>query len=175
MLRYIIALLALFPAFVLANDNGEAADSSASQRPNIIYIMSDDHASEAISAYSHLAPHLKGVVSTPNIDTLAKEGVRFDNVYCNFSLCSPSRASIITGQYSHRTGVRRLFAAIAPECEWVSSALQKAGYSTALIGKWHLQNTPQGRNGADGVPGGHFQSDQDSVFGGHRLHMGKEN
>ncbi len=144
MLRYIIALLALFPAFALANGHDETADSSASQRPNIIYIMSDDHASEAISAYSHLAPHLKDVVSTPNIDTLAKEGVRFDNVYCNFSLCSPSRASIMTGQYSHRTGVRRLFAAIAPECEWVSSALQKAGYSTALIGKWHLQNTPQG-------------------------------
>ena len=135
MLRYILALLALVPVCALAD---EAADSSASQRPNIIYIMSDDHASEAISAYSHLAPHLKGVVSTPNIDTLANEGVRFDNVYCNFSLCSPSRASIITGQYSHRTGVRRLFAAISPQCEWVSSALQKAGYSTALIGKWHL-------------------------------------
>lgn len=144
------SMLILFLSFIL-NESlsmGEPLSSEKSIResPNVIYIMSDDHTAEAISAYNHLAPHLKGYVSTPHIDRLAEEGARFENVFCNFSLCSPSRASIMTGQYSHRTGVRKLGGVILPECQWVSHAIQNAGYNTALIGKWHLGNTPEGFN-----------------------------
>ena len=70
-------------------------------RPNILYIMSDDHTVNAIGAYNGW---LNEVVETPNIDRIAREGMRFDNCICNNALCSPSRASIITGQYSHKNG-----------------------------------------------------------------------
>ncbi|MDO4551265.1 MAG: sulfatase [Planctomycetia bacterium] len=131
-------------SFLLALFFGVSEIFPAEKKPNIIFIMSDDHTAEAISCYSELAPHLKGVVQTPNIDRIAEEGMRFDRVFCNFSLCSPSRASIMTGQYSHRTGVRMLNGRILESCNWVSEELQKAGYKTALIGKWHLQNVPKG-------------------------------
>ena len=79
--------------------------AGASKRPNILFMMSDDHASEAISAYGSW---LKDYCHTPTLDRLAAEGMRFTNVCCNNSICSPSRASIISGQYSHVPGALNL-------------------------------------------------------------------
>ena len=79
-----------------AGVSGVAAEAA---RPNILFIMSDDHAAHAISAYGSL------VNKTPNIDRLAREGMRFDDVFCVNSICSPSRATILTGKYSHLNGV----------------------------------------------------------------------
>ena len=109
--------------------------------PNILFIMSDDHASEAIGAYGSW---LKKYCPTPTIDRLAAEGMRFTNVCCNNSICSPSRASILTGQYSHKNGVPNLNGGINEDAPQVAAELQKAGYQTAVFGKWHLSSRPKG-------------------------------
>src|SRR5688572_6948499 len=103
----------------------------AAYRPNILFIMSDDHASQAVSAYG------SKVNQTPNIDRLAKEGARLDRCYAVNSICTPSRATILTGQYSHKNGVP-VFNAIDRERDNVAKRLKAAGYQTAMIGKWHL-------------------------------------
>ncbi len=103
-----------------------------SQQPNILFIMSDDHAAQAISAYN------KTLVETPNIDRIASEGKRFDNVYCTNSLCAPSRATILTGNYSHENGVRGLSEPFDGRQQTFPKLLQENGYETAIIGKWHL-------------------------------------
>jgi len=113
-----------------------AAPKQAAQRPNILFIMSDDHSANAIGACRQwLSPYAR----TPNIDRLAGEGMLLTNCLCTNSLCAPSRASIITGQYSHQHGVYTLreFLDIAGQ-ETLPVALQRAGYQTAVIGKWHL-------------------------------------
>jgi len=114
---------------------------SALAQPNILFIMSDDHASEAIGAYGSW---LKKYCTTPTIDRLAAEGMRFTNVCCNNSICSPSRATILTGQYSHKNGVSSLNGAISENSPQVAAELQKAGYQTAVFGKWHLTSQPKG-------------------------------
>jgi len=114
---------------------------SALGQPNILFIMSDDHASEAIGAYGSW---LKKYCPTPTIDQLAAEGMRFTNVCCNNSICSPSRASILTGQYSHKNGVPSLNGAISEDSPQVAAELQKVGYQTAVFGKWHLTSQPKG-------------------------------
>ncbi|WP_430812243.1 MULTISPECIES: sulfatase family protein [unclassified Carboxylicivirga] len=111
------------------------------QQPNIIFIMSDDHATNAISAYGS---HLAEVAPTPNIDRLAKEGVLLTNCYANNSICTPSRASILTGQYSHTNGVRTLSDQLDTATVHIAHHLRRGGYRTALIGKWHLHSEPQG-------------------------------
>ncbi|MCB1122962.1 MAG: sulfatase [Verrucomicrobiae bacterium] len=115
--------------------------SGQAQRPNIVYIMADDHATNAISAYGS---HLTTVFKTPNIDRLAAEGMRMDRTYCVNSICTPSRASIITGQYGHISGVKTLADAIPPNSVSVAVELRKGGYQTALFGKWHLKTEPFG-------------------------------
>lgn len=108
------------------------------QRPNILFIMSDDHAAQAISAYG------SRINQTPNIDRLAKEGVKATNCFCTNSICTPSRASILTGQYSHKNGVLTLNEQLKPESRSVAKYLRETGYQTAMIGKWHLGTEPQG-------------------------------
>ncbi|MEM7474662.1 MAG: sulfatase-like hydrolase/transferase [Planctomycetota bacterium] len=115
--------------------------TSASERPNVVVVLADDHAYEAISCYgSYLKDHAK----TPAIDRLAKEGMRFDEFVCCNSICSPSRASILTGQYSHRNGVTGLNGSIREDAPQYPVELQKAGYETFLVGKWHLRSQPKG-------------------------------
>ncbi len=110
-------------------------------RPNILFIMADDHTSQAWSCYGgRLAAYAK----TPNIDRLASDGALLKNCFCVNSICVPSRASILTGQYSHQNGVKTLRDALPGAADNVAKRLQQTGYQTALIGKWHLKEAPAG-------------------------------
>ncbi|MGC4193229.1 MAG: sulfatase [Thermomicrobiales bacterium] len=102
------------------------------QQPNIVFIMSDDHAAHAIGAYGSV------INQTPQIDRLATEGARFDNCFCTNSLCAPSRATILTGLHSHLNGVLTLSDEIDGRQDTFPKRLQAAGYQTAIFGKWHL-------------------------------------
>lgn len=115
--------------------------AQSNKRPNLLFIMSDDHAAHAIGAYGgRFAP----LNPTPNLDQLASEGVRLDNVFCTNSICTPSRATLMTGQYSHTNGVCTLNDRLPRERHVLSLEMQKAGYETAMIGKWHLTVEPNG-------------------------------
>jgi arylsulfatase A-like enzyme len=116
-----------------------AGDKQSVKRPNILFIMSDDHTTQAIGVYGSRLAELN---PTPNIDALAKSGMRFDRVYCNNSICTPSRASIITGQYPQTNGVLDLTGNIPPSKQFLSMEMKQAGYQTAMIGKWHLRQEP---------------------------------
>ncbi|MCK5801817.1 MAG: sulfatase-like hydrolase/transferase, partial [Lentisphaeria bacterium] len=104
----------------------------SASRPNILFIMTDDHAAHAMSCYG------SRINSTPNLDRIANEGVRFDNCFCTNSICEPSRASILTGTYNHVNGVTTIGAHLDNRQENVAKILQRNGYQTACIGKWHL-------------------------------------
>lgn len=107
--------------------------------PNILFIMSDDHTTQAIGAYGS---RLATLNPTPNIDALAKNGMRFEQVFCHNAICTPSRACIITGQYSQKNGVLDLDGNIPPERQFLPLEMKKRGYQTAIIGKWHLKDEP---------------------------------
>ena len=109
------------------------------EQPNILYIMSDDHAAHAISAYGS---RLASVAPTPNIDRLAHEGALLSNAFCTNSICSPSRACVLTGQYDHVNGAFDLAGRVAPGDQMLAIEMKKAGYQTAMIGKWHLKDEP---------------------------------
>ena len=113
------------------------------KKPNIIYIMSDDHASHAISAYNGI---YKDVAPTPNIDRLAEEGMLLENTFCTNAICGPSRAAILTGKYSNQNGFYKNEggAAFDGTQETFPKILQQEGYTTAVIGKWHLWSEPTG-------------------------------
>lgn len=114
----------------------------AKKRPNILYIMSDDHAANAISCYGS---RLADVFKTPNMDRLYEEGVRLDNYFSTNAICTPARASIMTGQYGHINGVRTLEDKWNPESEMnLAKILGDSGYQTAVFGKWHLHCDPIG-------------------------------
>ena len=113
--------------------------SEKQDRPNILFIMSDDHTAQAVGVY---ATTLKKLNPTPNIDALAKEGIIFDNAFCTNGICTPSRACIITGQYNHNNGVFDLGGRIKPANQMLPVQMKKAGYQTAMIGKWHLKEEP---------------------------------
>ncbi len=112
---------------------------AAENRPNILFIMSDDHTTQALGCYGGRLARLN---PTPTLDRLARGGMRFDRVFCTNSICTPSRASIITGQYPQTNGVLDLDGAIAPERQYLAHEMRKAGYHTAMVGKWHLKREP---------------------------------
>jgi len=116
------------------------------ERPNILFIMSDDHAAHAIGAYgSH-------VNETPNLDRLARDGAILTSVFATNSICTPSRAAILTGQYSHINGVT-MFNRFDSSRMTVARLLQRGGYYTGMIGKWHLGSDPVGFDRWEILPG----------------------
>jgi len=123
--------------FVVAETEDNATAKQQRNRPNILFIMSDDHAAHAISAYG------SRINKTPHLDRLAREGIRFDNVFATNSICTPSRATILTGKYSHKNGVP-VFNRFDGSQPTVAKYLQAAGYHTGMMGKWHLQSDPTG-------------------------------
>jgi arylsulfatase A-like enzyme len=115
------------------------------RKPNILYIMSDDHAANAISCYrSRLASAFR-TPNIPNIDRIANEGACLSSFFATNAICTPARASIMTGQYGHINGVRTLDDAWQPNgSSNLAASLQSVGYNTALFGKWHLHCEPAG-------------------------------
>jgi arylsulfatase A-like enzyme len=110
----------------------------AQNRPNIIYIMSDDHDADAISAYN------KTLIQTPNIDRLAKEGMLFTRNFVANSICGPVRATLLTGQHSHKNGIKNNRTRFDSTKITMPRLFQQHGYQTALVGKWHLHSYPAG-------------------------------
>lgn len=112
--------------------------STRPERPNIIFIFSDDHATQAISAYG------SKINQTPHLDRLAREGAIFRNSFCGNSICGPSRATVLTGLHSHANGFMHNGNRFDGSQQTFPKLLQRAGYSTAIIGKWHLTSDPTG-------------------------------
>jgi arylsulfatase A-like enzyme len=122
----------------------------ASERPNILFIFSDDHALQAISAYGG---RFKEIAPTPNIDRLANQGAIFERSFCANSICGPSRACILTGKHSHINGFMDNSSRFNGDQPTFPKYLGQAGYQTALIGKWHLVTNPTGFDHWEILPG----------------------
>jgi len=139
MKRHCYTLLALAAAISAAY----GMERPPARQPNIVFIMADDHAAQAVSAYGSW---LADIAPTPNIDRIAEAGARFDNVFCNNSICGPSRAAILTGKMSHVNGFYKNEGGgdFDGSQQTFPKLLQKAGYQTAVIGKWHLGTVPTG-------------------------------
>lgn len=117
------------------------------QKPNIVFIMSDDHAFQAISAYG------SDLIETPNIDRIAEEGIVYNRAFVTNSICAPSRAVILTGKFSHLNGVKGNSEHFDGTQQTVPKILQKNGYQTAIVGKWHLKSHPTGFDYWNVLPG----------------------
>lgn len=141
--RLKILLLVALSLFLSWSGHGQTSQ----KRPNIIFMMSDDHAYQAISAYGH------GLNETPNIDRLAKEGAIFTRATVTNSICAPSRAVVLTGKHSFVNGKVDNIQPFDWDQDNFAKLLQKAGYSTAMIGKIHLDGLPQGFDYSMVLPG----------------------
>ncbi len=108
------------------------------KKMNIVFIMTDDHTTQALSAYDNR------LISTPNLDRLANEGIKFNNCFVTNAVCGPSRATILTGKYNHINGLTDNHKVFDSTQVIYPQILKKAGYQTAMIGKWHLGSTPMG-------------------------------
>ena len=133
-----VLFFALLAAAAQAQTPAPAPAAASAGRPNILFIFTDDHASHAISAYG------SKINKTPNIDRIAAEGMRFDTCLVTNSICGPSRACILTGKYSHKHGFYRNGNTFDGSQQNFAKLMQKSGYQTALIGKWHLESLPTG-------------------------------
>ncbi|NRB52561.1 MAG: sulfatase [Saprospiraceae bacterium] len=144
-------LLGLVVLLVACHTAGENAGTAKNDGPpNIIFIMADDHTTQGIGAYGS---RLASLNPTPTIDQLAKEGMLFENVFCTNSICTPSRASIMTGQYGHVNGVYDLSGFLKTENQHLALELKELGYQTAMVGKWHLKYAPDAFDYYNVLPG----------------------
>ncbi|RED95233.1 sulfatase family protein [Marinoscillum furvescens] len=116
-----------------------SCQQEAPKKPNIIFIMSDDHTTQAFGIYGS---RLADLNPTPTLDELGNNGIIFDNAYCSNSICTPSRATIMTGQYAHVNGVLDLDGSLNEAKQYLPKEMKKLGYETAIIGKWHLKEEP---------------------------------
>ena len=140
---------------------------SQPSRPNIIYIMTDDHATQMMSAYGSTR------ASTPNLDRIARAGILFRNAFCTNSLCAPSRATLLTGLYSHKNGQRYNGETFDGSQTTFPKLLQQAGYQTALVGKWHLLSEPTGFDYWNILPGqGDYRNPVLIEMGERKSHQG---
>lgn len=137
----LIQIGAMASCLPMASQTAQAHPEKKEQRPNILFILSDDHTSQAWGIYGGI---LGQYVQNQNIRTLAREGCVLDNCFCTNSISSPSRATILTGAYSHLNGVCSLEDGLNPQQDNIAKQMQKGGYQTALIGKWHLKKEPSG-------------------------------
>ena len=151
-------------AIALEGCGGAFAESAEqSRRPNIIFIMTDDHASHAMSCYG------SRINKTPNLDRIANKGMRFENCFCTNSICAPSRAVILTGKYSHINGkIDNSGQPFDGSQQTFPKLLQKAGYQTAMIGKWHLRSAPTGFDYWNVLPGQGAYHNPDMIEMGER-------
>ena len=113
-------------------------------RPNIVFLYSDDHAAHAISAYQKHLEYAIPLPATPNLDKLARDGMLFTNAFVTNSICGPARATVLTGQYGHLSGVMTNADTLHPTTRTFPGMLQRSGYRTAVFGKWHLKERPVG-------------------------------
>ena len=131
-----MVMLPMFSAAQLA-----LAQEIQQKQLNIVCILTDDHAFQAISAYGH---PISKLAPTPNIDRLAENGMLFTRSFVENSISAPSRATFLTGLYSHQHGQTRLGCCLNPQKQWFTELLQEKGYITSVFGKWHLNVEPKG-------------------------------
>ena len=144
-------LLLPLAALSLASCAGQKKEET--KRPNIIFMMTDDHTTQAMSCYGG------NLIQTPNMDSIGNEGIRFDNCYAVNALSGPSRACILTGKFSHENGFTDNASTFNGDQQTFPKLLQQSGYQTAMIGKWHLISEPQGFDHWSILSGQHEQGD----------------
>ncbi|MDR3638190.1 MAG: sulfatase [Isosphaeraceae bacterium] len=139
--RSACSVLAVLAASCVSGSSPTPAFAAEARRPNIVFIFSDDHAYQAISAYNDS----RRLLETPNIDRLGREGIRFDRCVVPNSICGPSRASVLTGKYSHKNGFyNNTNSRFDGSQTTFPKLLRASGYQTAIVGKWHLVSEPTG-------------------------------
>jgi arylsulfatase A-like enzyme len=128
----------LVPVLLAVAAEWATPPATADERPNILFIFTDDHAAHALSCYG------SKINKTPHLDRIAKEGMLFENCFVTNSICGPSRAVILTGKHSHLNGFLRNGQRFDGSQQTFPKLLRQAGYQTAMIGKWHLASDPTG-------------------------------